>query len=60
MLTNTVEVPHLNAKKVLDAMMHDESAGSGRLSFVLPSRLGQVELVGNIAPADVRAALKNK
>jgi 3-dehydroquinate synthase len=55
-----VEVPHLNAQKVLDAMMHDKKVQHGRLSFVLPSRLGQVELVGNIAPADVRAALKNK
>ena len=36
-------------------MMHDKKVQHGRLSFVLPSRLGQVELVGNIAPADVRA-----
>ena len=41
-------------------MMHDKKVQHGRLSFVLPSRLGQVELVDNIAPADVRAALQNK
>jgi 3-dehydroquinate synthetase len=41
-------------------MMHDKKMQHGRLSFVLPSRLGQVELVGDIAPADVRAAMKTQ
>jgi 3-dehydroquinate synthase len=55
-----VEVPRLDAQKLLDAMMHDKKMQHGRLSFVLPSRLGQVELVGDIAPADVRAAMKTQ
>jgi 3-dehydroquinate synthase len=55
-----VDVPRLAPQKILDAMMHDKKVQHGRLSFVLPSRLGQVELVGDIAPADVRAALKAK
>jgi len=29
----------------------------GRLRFVLPDRLGHVELVGDVDPEDVRAAL---
>jgi 3-dehydroquinate synthase len=55
-----VEVPRLGPQKLLDAMMHDKKVQHGRLSFVLPSRLGQVELVGDIAPADVRAAMKTQ
>ena len=40
-------------------MMHDKKVQHGQLHFVLPSRMGQVELVGNVDPADIRAALKN-
>jgi len=55
-----VAVPRLDAQKILDAMMHDKKVRHGRLSFVLPICLGQVELVGDIASADVRAALKDQ
>ena len=39
-------------------MMHDKKVQHGQLRFVLPSRLGSVELVGDIDPDDVRAALE--
>jgi 3-dehydroquinate synthase len=38
-------------------MMHDKKVEHGNLRFVLPSRMGHVELVGGVNPDDVRAAL---
>jgi 3-dehydroquinate synthase len=55
-----VDVPKLDQEKILNAMMHDKKVEHGQLHFVLPSRLGHVELAGDIAPADIRAALENK
>jgi 3-dehydroquinate synthase len=55
-----VTLPEVSAERVeqlLDAMMHDKKVQHGRLRFVLPTRLGHVELVGDVAAADVRAAL---
>jgi 3-dehydroquinate synthase len=39
-------------------MRRDKKASAGRLRFVLPSRLGHVELVEGIEPSDVRAVLE--
>jgi 3-dehydroquinate synthase len=44
---------------LLGAMMRDKKVEHGRLRFVLPTRLGHVELVGDVDPADVRAALSH-
>ena len=55
-----VEVPKLDRQQILDSMMHDKKVQHGRLSFVLPSRMGHVELVGGIAEGDVLAALEDK
>ncbi len=44
-------------KDVLSVMARDKKAEHGRLRFVLPTRMGHVELVGDIADDDVRAAL---
>jgi 3-dehydroquinate synthase len=43
---------------LIDAMHHDKKAVAGRLRFVLPTRIGQVELVDNVLPHDVRAVLQ--
>jgi len=51
------ELPPLDDDRVLETMMHDKKVRHGRLHFVLPSRMGHVELVGDVEPADVRAAL---
>jgi 3-dehydroquinate synthase len=53
-----VKTPKLDREEIIDAMMHDKKVQHGKLHFVLPSRLGHVELVGDIKAADIRAALK--
>ena len=51
------EMPTDATDALIEAMSHDKKVEHGRLRFVLPSRVGQVELVGNVDPADVRAAI---
>ena len=53
-----VDVPDLDRGALLAAMRRDKKVAHGRLRFVLPSRLGHVELVGDISENDVRAALQ--
>ena len=43
---------------LIAAMQRDKKVEHGRLRFVLPDRLGHVELVGDIAEADVRQSLE--
>lgn len=50
-------VPELEPDQVLAAMGRDKKVEHGRLRFVLPSRLGHVELVENVNPAEVKAVL---
>jgi 3-dehydroquinate synthase len=52
-----VKTPKLDRDKVLSTMMHDKKVEHGKLRFILPSRLGHVELVGDVEPGDVLAAL---
>lgn len=52
------EVPDVDPDLVLKKMMHDKKVEHGRLRFVLPSRLGHVELVGDVEPQVVLASLK--
>jgi 3-dehydroquinate synthase len=51
------DVPPLDADAVLAAMSRDKKSAHGKLRFVLPTRMGHVELVGDVEPDDVRAAL---
>lgn len=52
-----VSVPiHLTLERLMDLMMHDKKVEYGKLRFVLPDRLGNVELVGDVDPALVRDA----
>ncbi|MCO6453736.1 MAG: 3-dehydroquinate synthase [Pirellulaceae bacterium] len=53
-----VELPELPEDDLLRAMRGDKKVEHGRLRFVLPDRLGHVELVGDVAPELVRAALR--
>jgi 3-dehydroquinate synthase len=53
-----VEFPALDPRQILAAMAHDKKVEHGRLRFVLPSRMGHVELVGDVAEKDIRAALE--
>ena len=52
-----VELPRLDHEQIIETMMHDKKVQHGRLRFVLPTGMGLVELVGDVDPADVRAAL---
>jgi 3-dehydroquinate synthase len=49
--------PKLDRAKVLETMMHDKKVEHGKLRFVLPTRMGHVELVGGVEAADVEAVL---
>jgi len=51
--------PALDPNRVLEVMMRDKKVAHGRLRFVLPTRLGHVELVEDVEVADVRAALES-
>lgn len=55
-----IRPPELDPDQVLDAMLHDKKVQHGRLRFVLPSRLGHVELVGGVDAEDVRAVLRDR
>jgi 3-dehydroquinate synthase len=52
-----VEMPKLDPRKILASMMHDKKVEHGHLRLVLPTRLGQVELVADVPADDVLAAL---
>ena len=52
-----VDVPDLEIDAIMEAMMHDKKVAHGRLWFVLPKGIGHVELVGDVDPEDVKAAL---
>jgi 3-dehydroquinate synthase len=49
--------PRLDPEELLTAMRHDKKTTAGRSRFVLPTRIGLVELVTDVADADVRAIL---
>jgi 3-dehydroquinate synthase len=53
-----VDFPAVDHDKLLAAMAHDKKVEHGRLRFVLPTRMGHVELVGGVAEQDVRASLQ--
>lgn len=56
-----VAVPsQLDAGAIVRAMSHDKKAEHGQLRFVLPSRLGHVELVRDVPEAAVFAALEDE
>ena len=52
-----VTVPDVDHDQLLSIMRRDKKVEHGKLRFVLPSRLGHVELVGDVEEAQVRAAL---
>jgi 3-dehydroquinate synthase len=52
-----VDLPDVDREEMLQLMSRDKKTEHGRLRFVLPSRLGHVELVGNVERADVLAAM---
>jgi 3-dehydroquinate synthase len=55
-----VKPPKLDRDKVVSTMMHDKKVAHGKLRLVLPDRLGHVELVEDVDPEDVRAAIVDR
>ncbi len=53
-----VVVPALDRDALIEPMAHDKKVEHGKLRFVLPTRLGHVELVSDVDIAHVRAALE--
>lgn len=53
-----VEMPDLSPDLLVAAMGRDKKVAHGRLRFVLPTRMGHVELVSDVPDRDVRAALQ--
>jgi 3-dehydroquinate synthase len=49
--------PELPSARLLELMHHDKKAERGRLRFVLPARIGHVELVSDVDEKDVLWAL---
>ena len=45
-----IAVQGLDAQQLLAAMQHDKKVEHGKLRFVLPTRMGNVELVGGVSP----------
>jgi len=50
-------VPTLDADTIIAAMSRDKKVQHGHLRFVLPTRMGHVELVGDVPATDVKVAL---
>ena len=53
-----VNLPDVPRDRLLGQMQHDKKVEGGRLRFVLPTRLGHVELVESICEEDVQAVLE--
>ena len=50
-------LPEWDAEEMIDAMRRDKKSLAGKLRFILPTKLGHVELVEGIEEAAVRAVL---
>ena len=55
-----VDVPKLDPGKILDAMMHDKKGQNGKLFFVLPNCMGQVESVRDVSSSDILSVLEGE
>jgi 3-dehydroquinate synthase len=51
------QVPNVPHDELVDLMYHDKKVDRGQLRFVLPTRIGHVELVRGVANSDIEAAL---
>lgn len=52
-----INPPEADGQELLRLMHRDKKVSSGRLRFVLPDRMGHVELVGDVHDEDVLASL---
>jgi 3-dehydroquinate synthase len=54
-----LDVPEVDRNELIELMYRDKKVERGKLRFVLPTRLGHVELVPNVANSDVIAAMSD-
>jgi 3-dehydroquinate synthase len=54
----TTAPPEADGQELLRLMYRDKKVAGGRLRFILPDRIGHVELVDNVREEDVLAALE--
>ena len=52
-------VPQVDQTKLLEAFRRDKKSEGGNVRFILPSRIGEVELVEGVDPAEAIAALND-
>jgi 3-dehydroquinate synthase len=52
-----LDVPSVDHDELIELMYRDKKVERGKLRFVLPTRLGHVELVRDVVPDDIKAAL---
>jgi 3-dehydroquinate synthase len=52
-----LDVPNVDHEELIELMYRDKKVERGKLRFVLPTRLGQVELVGDVTAAHIEAVL---
>ena len=50
-------LPEVSHEDLIELMYHDKKVERGKLRFVLPSRLGHVEVVRDVSSDDIRTAL---
>ncbi len=53
-----IAAPGLDADRLFDAMRHDKKTVAGRLRFILPRRIGDVDLVSGVEAAIVREVVQ--
>ncbi|MCC6491990.1 MAG: 3-dehydroquinate synthase [Pirellulales bacterium] len=53
----TTAVPEVDGQELMRLMYRDKKTAAGRLRFILPTRIGHVELVGDIPEQEILAAL---
>ena len=56
-LSLPIATPEFDPDKLLDLMYRDKKAEAGKLRFVLPDRIGHVEVVKDVNPDDAVASL---
>jgi 3-dehydroquinate synthase len=52
-----LDVPVVDHDELIELMYRDKKVDRGKLRFVLPTRMGHVELVPSVVPDDIKAAL---
>ncbi|QEG02688.1 3-dehydroquinate synthase [Stieleria maiorica] len=53
-----ITFPEADVAAMLPVMMRDKKVAHGKLRFILPTKIGHVELVGDVDPAEVETAIR--